>query len=397
MKGVTVEVRLMKAEKLKPMNKAKGECDAYGKLKIERTGESYQTSVCYNTLLPRWYEAMEFSNIIETDILSVELWDNSLLGAHEIIGSIRIPIAIAFKGQDISDLNAAKQRALSKWFYLDNKNGKFSILFVAKKDGDSLSKAATAHNFIQFVNRKYRPRIEKSGLAKNAKGALDVISSFTRQIHPLLDLSLPVEHFLTAHSTYTVKLENINSIVKGVMQGWSRDYVAAQLIFSSSMSGSLKTALVTQHDIFYGKIGKSFSIDSVRKDLAQVNGAILDSEDLFQIINYGKRDGKSRLFTYVIIDNELRFCETGANFHKDIDSKHAMHSRASTEVIYAGEFLVKNEKLVVDNASGTYSPNPELLPKVKELLESNFFGLQVEVFDFNNEKLSEYKKSCIAE
>lgn len=398
MTSETVELRLMKAERLRPMSKNKGDCDAYAVMILERTGEEHRTSVCYNTVFPRWYEVKKFTNVRETDTILVELWDNSMLGQHEKIGSAKISMAIAFKQHNVYNLNATGQRELSEWYHLENSGGKFSVVLVLEKENESLSRLAPSRNFVRFVNRKFRPRIDNSVLTKTAKGALDMVSSITRQIHPILDLSVPVDHHLAAHSTYTIKLDYVNSIFNGKTQGWSRDYIAAQRIFSGPMSGSLKTALLTQHDYFYGKFGKNSPIASIRKDLSQVTGAILDSEDLFQIINFGKREGKSRLFTYVIVENELRFCETDANnIHKDMDSKHAMHSRASPSVVYAGEFLIKDGKLIVDNASGTYAPSAELLPKLKQLLQVNFFGIQVEAFDFKSEELKRFKKLCIRE
>ena len=55
-----------------------------------------------------------------------------------------------------------------------------------------------------------------------------------------------------------------------------------------------------------------------------------------------------------------------------------MHANVAESVVYAGEFCVsKNLKtgnmiLVIDNNSGTFAPNKELLPKLKELMERNF-------------------------
>lgn len=395
MAGVTAEVRLMRAIHVKPMNKNKGYSDVYAKIQLARTEEIHKTSVCYNTTKPRWYESMKFSNVLETDEIIVELWDKSMLKNNKLIGSTIIPVSFGLKNFNPNSLNAKAQRELAKWYSLDNNNGRFSILIVTCDPNNPSNCLKKAREFFQFVNRKYRPRVESSMITRVAKEAVDIFSSVTKQIHPVFDLSLPVEHQLTPHSTYTIKLDHVDEIFENKKQGWARDYSAAKRIFSGSMSGTLKTALVAQHDLFYGKLGKGTGMDSVRKDLAQVNGSILDVNDLLEIINYGKRDGKSRLFTYVIIENEWRFCETGANFQQDMDSKHAMHSRASPFVVYAGEFFVKGKILVIDNSSGTYAPNPELLLKVKKLLEENFFGIQVEVYDYESEILAKYKKDCI--
>ena len=87
----------------------------------------------------------------------------------------------------------------------------------------------------------------------------------------------------------------------------------------------------------------------------------------------------------MILDGKFRFSETGLliflcviidkglKFFTDFMSKHALHSDASPEVRFAGEFHIRptqikdQYKLVIDNNSGTYSPSKDLLPAVAEL------------------------------
>ena len=77
---------------------------------------------------------------------------------------------------------------------------------------------------------------------------------------------------------------------------------------------------------------------------------------------------------------------TGAAL-KDMVSKHASHCNAARSVRYAGEFHIQTDDdtgekyLVIDNNSGTFAPKQEYLPLLREVLEINFTGLRVEVYD----------------
>lgn len=137
-------------------------------------------------------------------------------------------------------------------------------------------------------------------------------------------------------------------------------------------------------------------------------------------------DKGGRIFTYVLtLDSLFRFTETGKEFGIDFLSKHTMHSDVSVYIAFSGEFFVrrlkhKNRKspdepgeseesahnqshppdtiedgppesespkdpeyyeLVIDNDSGTYRPNAELLPLLKKYLEFNLPGLHIITLD----------------
>lgn len=127
-----------------------------------------------------------------------------------------------------------------------------------------------------------------------------------------------------------------------------------------------------------------------------------------------------RIFTYVItLDGQLRFTETGKEFGIDMLSKHTMHSDVSIYIAYSGEFFLRRRitrrrprspsshvetefpvddddqsgealepsndpadyELFIDNDSGTYRPNAEKLPLLKQFIASNFPGLHVTTLD----------------
>jgi hypothetical protein len=137
-------------------------------------------------------------------------------------------------------------------------------------------------------------------------------------------------------------------------------------------------------------------------------------------------DKGGRIFTYVLtLDSLFRFTETGKEFGIDFLSKHTMHSDVSIYVAFSGEFFVRRLKhkkrrspdepgetaesthnkshppdsiengppdsesprdpeyyeLVIDNDSGTYRPNADLLPLLKKYLEFNLPGLHIITLD----------------
>ena len=53
-------------------------------------------------------------------------------------------------------------------------------------------------------------------------------------------------------------------------------------------------------------------------------------------------------------------------------------------------------ELVIDNNSGTYSPDPMMLPALKACMEYNFPGFNVVTLDFNDPALKESVDACRA-
>jgi len=124
---------------------------------------------------------------------------------------------------------------------------------------------------------------------------------------------------------------------------------------------------------------------------------------------------KPAVYTYIIAveDQSFRFSETGAAFFVDFVSKHALHSSCAETVRYSGEFHPRPEggwenfsdetsdeevkwELVIDNNSGTYSPDKAALPLVKELLVTNFPGFKIFALDHEDPELKKSTDACRA-
>ena len=132
-------------------------------------------------------------------------------------------------------------------------------------------------------------------------------------------------------------------------------------------------------------------------------------------------DAGGRIYTYVItLDGQWCFTETGKEFGIDLLSKHTMHSDVSIYIAFSGEFLIRRLKtpwkdpseqathppdeisggppdqdppqspayyqLVIDNDSGTYRPNKDLLPVLRDFMQRNLPGLKVTTLDCMGDK-----------
>lgn len=154
------------------------------------------------------------------------------------------------------------------------------------------------------------------------------------------------------------------------------------------------------------------------------------SKDMtLQFLDLVHFDRGGRIFTYVLsLDGQWRFTETGKEFGIDLLSKHTMHSNVSIYIAFSGEFFIRRLKdpwkdpehqkmhppveiqggppnqdlpqdpayyqLLIDNDSGTYRPNADLLPQLKEFFQRNLPGLKITTLDCNKdkEKMEKYKK-----
>ncbi|CAF0796128.1 unnamed protein product [Adineta steineri] len=91
------------------------------------------------------------------------------------------------------------------------------------------------------------------------------------------------------------------------------------------------------------------------------------------------------------------FTEIDPRVFADSTIKHARLANWSEYICYAGEFHLRPKfgwtklndewELVFDNASGTYSPNAELLINLKKLLLFNFPGLNITTYDYKDPML----------
>lgn len=188
-------------------------------------------------------------------------------------------------------------------------------------------------------------------------------------------------------------------------QHWNTSYHAAQTIFGPG-PGSLavRTSIQAAHRMLYAR--------STRNGF----GVIQSEQDIVHLLHGGTAHRvKPAVYTYIIAegDDTFRFSETGAAFFVDFASKHALHANCAERVRYSGEFHPRPQggwanfsdeipddqvewELVIDNNSGTYSPDKALLPRLQALLEYNFSGFKVVALDHGDPELEQSREACRA-
>lgn len=228
-----------------------------------------------------------------------------------------------------------------------------------------------------------------------------------------------------AYSTWKVHLKGIPKFFGDTHQHWLESYPNAQKIFEGPKI--VRASIRSAHRILYARstmneFGLIKNADDFWRELAPQERA---TDDASLSSNPTRHEDpnthplwrvKPALYTYIIgNDDMLRFSETGAAFLADFASKHALHSGCAETVRYSGEFharplveggwagLVRHAEsdrveweLLIDNASGTYGPNKELLPKLKETFEHNFEGIRVLALDFKDDELKRSKEELSA-
>ncbi|KAJ8519235.1 hypothetical protein ONZ45_g3794 [Pleurotus djamor] len=200
-------------------------------------------------------------------------------------------------------------------------------------------------------------------------------------------------------------------------QHWNRDYKAAQNIFQGHKSLAVRSGIQAGHRMLYAR--------STRNGF----GIVDSKEELFKIFRgWASRPGqvdesafanriKPAVYTYILSleDDSFRFSETGAAFFVDFASKHALHANCAEAVRYSGEFHLRpvggweafsddiadddvQWEMVIDNNSGTYAPDPMILPDLTALLEYNFkeYGLNVVALSQADEALKQSREACRA-
>lgn len=341
-----ITVRLLQGRNLQAGDFG-GKSDPYCILRLKSGGPTLRSRTKRNTLNPVWNDEFSFDTLDpNTDILEVHCYDKDFITKDDPLGHVEIPLATVPR----YPANQEKQC----WYPLSGvKSGQVELCL--KCDEQDVS----AKPF----------QIHTSSIA----GGLTAGRG---------------ESILDGFVTYEVALFHVKQFFGNTKQNWNVNYDKAVKIFGTEpMSVLVRKTIAAQHAELY------------RKGIWKTKqGNIKTGDELLRLMNFGIKAGCRRMFTYVILDDKWNFSETDSTFFKDFMSKHATHSNVARQVVYAGEFFIRRDpiqgifSLVIDNNSGTYSPDLNLLPMLARLLETNFPGLKVEALDFKNPLLASYKK-----
>ena len=180
-----------------------------------------------------------------------------------------------------------------------------------------------------------------------------------------------------------------------------RPFVSGMFNAKSIKGRLLNRALHHQHARVYN-YDRSTVYGSFPEPSREMTAQFLD------LVHY---DEGARIFTYILtLDGQWRFTETGPEFGVDLLSKHTMHSDVNIFIAFAGEFFIRRlqnsaatdpaaggsatddtitaetskhrhgidqYQLIIDNDSGTYRPNQDTLPLLREFLQRNLPGLTI--------------------
>ncbi|KAF8553781.1 hypothetical protein OG21DRAFT_1198612 [Imleria badia] len=337
---------------------------------------SYRSSVQSNTLTPVWNEVWQVKNVPTTAMLSVVIRDkdHKALVDH-YIGKFETTI---YPG--------AKEAEIRAPMHIHNRG-----TFWLKID------SSPSHNDPALLPYAFDGPVHYSRHNSPVLGALT----------KLRDTRL--------YSTWKVYIKGVPRIFGDEVQHWSRNYKAAQAIFQGPTSIALRSGIQAGHHLLYARsVSNAFGVIKSAEDVYALFRGNMHRSSIDGTVSYAHRI-KPAVYTYIIStdDDTLRFSETGAAFFVDFASKHALHSNCAKAVRYGGEFhprpvggwarfsdAIKDSEveweIVIDNDSGTYSPDPGLLPKVKEIVEVNFTGFRVVALRHDDPELVASREACRA-
>ncbi|KAA1475904.1 C2-domain-containing protein [Dentipellis sp. KUC8613] len=333
----------------------------------------FVSTVKVNTLTPVWNEMWCVKNVPAHANLHVQVMDKDAGPKDDYIGRFSITVGPGAKEAEIEGFILKRTKG-TFWLHID-------------------------------VNPPSRPDAPAY--------IFDGPIRFTRHFSPTVGLLTNINDE-RLYSTWKMYIRGVPLFFGTTTQGWNRDYKAAQSIFGPG-PGSLavRSSIQAGHRMLYARTTRNGF------------GIIEKPTDILNILHGGKSTLGSRAFaehrikpavyTYVIAidDQSFRFSETGAAFFVDFASKHALHANCQEAVYYSGEFHPRPEggwaafsddtpdeavkwELVIDNNSGTYSPDPMMLPNLKELLEYNFPGFAIYAYDRQDPRLTESREACRA-
>ncbi|KIY48218.1 hypothetical protein FISHEDRAFT_43472, partial [Fistulina hepatica ATCC 64428] len=340
-----------------------GSSDPYFVAKIDDR-ISYVSTVQINTLKPVWNEIWKVKNVPAHADLVVDILDKDNGAPHDdFIGKFKTSVAAGAKEVEIEGPFLGIRSRGTFWIKIDS--------------------------------------------TPSAPGAQDKPYMFDGPIRYSTHMS-PTIGMLTQindarlYATWKMYIVGVPLYFGDNYQHWNVNYKAAQSIFEGPIF--MRTGIQAGHRMLYARSTRnSFGVIESKEEFMKIL-----QDDILRASRV-----KPAVYTYIISaeDDSFRFSETGATFFVDFASKHALHANCATTVRYSGEFHPRPKggwagfsentpddavewELVIDNNSGTYSPNKALLPMLQALMQANFPWVTVVAFDHEDPALKESREAC---
>ncbi|KAE9404834.1 hypothetical protein BT96DRAFT_916518 [Gymnopus androsaceus JB14] len=400
---VDLTIKFIGASKLPKMD-ITGTADPYFVAKIDDR-ISMVSTVKTNTLTPVWNETWRVKNVPMTSDLYVEVLDKDV-GApiDDYIGKFKTSVAAGAKELEIEGPLFRRDRG-TFWLKIDS---------------------------------------TPSTTPPEPRYLFDGPIRYSRHFSPTVGLLTNLDD-VRLYSTWKMYLIGVPIYFKDVYQHWNVNYKAAQSIFGpGATSLAIRTGVQAGHRMLYARSSSNgFGIIESAADVLKLfHGGDLNPKGIVgSDKEYISRQDQSpegqpgtaaptvhspfahrvkpAVYTYIISaeDDSLRFSETGAAFFVDFASKHALHANCCERVRYSGEFHPRPKskdgswvgwqdfkdsmpdadvdwEVLIDNNSGTYSPDKGMLPTLQALLEHNFPGFGVRALDREDEELTKSVHAC---
>ncbi|KAK0454965.1 hypothetical protein EV421DRAFT_466075 [Armillaria borealis] len=354
-----------------------GSADPYFVAKID-DHITLVSTVKTNTLTPVWNEVWRVKNVPVTADLLVEVFDKDDGAPHDdYIGKFKTTITAGAKEAEIEGPLLRRNRG-TFWLKIE-------------------SEPSTSDQEYTYL--------------------FDGPIRYSRHFSPTVGILTNLDNNARRYSTWKVFIIGIPLFFKDTYQHWNVNYKAAQSIFQGPASIAVGSTIQASHRMLYArKTTNGFGLLENAGDFINLlHGAGDSCHSGPTSRNDFAHRVKPAVYTYIISadDDSFRFSETGAAFFVDFASKHALHSNCAENVRYSGEFHPRptggwdnfNDdipddqvqwELVIDNNSGTYSPDSKMLPVLKELLEYNFPDVAVFALSHEDPELVKSREACRA-
>ncbi|KAJ3740958.1 hypothetical protein DFH05DRAFT_1537318 [Lentinula detonsa] len=384
-----------------------GTADPYFVAKIDDK-VSMVSTVKMNTLTPVWNETWRVRNVPITADLLVEVLDKDIGSPiDDFIGKFRTSVAAGAKEVEIEGPLFRRSRG-TFWLKIDS---------TPSSDPPE-------------------PRYLFDGPIRYSRHLSPTVGRLTN----LDDARL--------YSTWKMYLIGVSIYFKEVYQHWNVNYKAAQTIFGTGATSlAVRTGIQAGHKLLYARsTSNGFGVIETAADVLKLfhgeklnpKGIIGSDQEYLPVQDQPTSTHvtpnafqttqtqtplvhrvKPAVYTYIISaeDDSMRFSETGAAFFVDFASKHALHANCCERVRYSGEFHPRPRakdgawvgwqdfndsmpdetvdwEVLIDNNSGTYSPDKAMLPTLQALLEHNFPGFRVQALDREDKELTKSVQAC---
>lgn len=385
---VDISIQFIGASDLPPMDLT-GAADPYFRASLDDKLQ-YISTVKANSLAPVWNERWNIKNVPTTAKLEVRVFDKDVGPRDDVIGQFHTDITPGAKELTIESILTKRSKG-TFWLKIESRE--------------------PSHTIDQCPPYTF-----------------DGPVSYSRHFSPTVGL-LTALNDERLYSTWKIYAKGVPMFFGDTVQGWNKDYAAAQRIFGPGPESiALRSAIRSAHSILYARTTRNdFGVIETRDDALHLfqgtlrgegqqgglalprTGAGEESEEKPQ----PPQRIKPAVYTYIIgvSDSAFRFSETGAAFLVDFASKHALHANCAEAVRYSGEFHPRplggwqnfsddipddqvEWELLIDNNSGTYSPKKADLPRVRMCMEYSFPGIRVRALDREDPELKESVEAC---